>query len=436
MKPKALRSQREVEYEAAKKLSKKGYRAETELAATKAALEAAEAMVSLTEEELSRTVIRAPFTGFIDDRAMEIGDYLDTGDPVATLVDLERMLVVAQVSERKVGHLVVGSTGHARLIGGEIVEGRLRFVSAVADPATRTFRVELEVDNRDHRIADGVTAELRLPLAEVPAYHLSPAVLTLGDNGGDRRQGGGQRPSGRLPSCRNRRQRPRWSLAGGTTGRADADHRRTGVRQGGSGSAPLRFRDPGRTRTGASLMNALIDAALSHARTVLSTLVLILVAGSFAYVAVPKEAEPDINIPILYVTLFHEGISPEDAERLLIKPMESELSGIEGVKEMRSTAYQGGGNVVLEFDAGFDVDLALADVREKVDIAKSELPEDAEEPSVHEINLSLFPVLVVTPLRAGAGTRTAAPGARPPRQDREHSRGAEGGDFRRPRRVG
>ena len=143
-------------------------------------------------------------------------------------------------------------------------------------------------------------------------------------------------------------------------------------------------------------MNAIIDAAVGHARTVLATLVLILIAGSVAYVTVPKEADPDINIPLIYVYMEHEGISPEDSERLLVKPMEEELRGIEGVKEMRSTAYLGGANVVLEFDAGFDADVALSDVRDKVDLAKPELPEETDEPTVHEVNFSLFPVLVVT----------------------------------------
>ena len=92
----------------------------------------------------------------------------------------------------------------------------------------------------------------------------------------------------------------------------------------------------------------------------------------------------------------HEGISPEDAERLLVRPMEQELRSIEGVKEMRSYASEGHGSVTLEFEAGVDIDEALADVREKVDIAKAELPEDTDEPLVEEINLALFPVLVVT----------------------------------------
>ena len=88
---------------------------------------------------------------------------------------------------------------------------------------------------------------------------------------------------------------------------------------------------------------------------------------------------PDVTIPILYVNVVHEGISPEDAERLLIKPLETELRGIDGVKEMRSTAHLGGANVLLEFEAGFDADQALLDVREKVDLAKPELPSEAEE---------------------------------------------------------
>jgi multidrug efflux pump len=143
-------------------------------------------------------------------------------------------------------------------------------------------------------------------------------------------------------------------------------------------------------------VSAVIEAAMGRARTVLAALVLILIAGAYAYVTVPKEAEPDIQIPVLYVNVGHEGISPADAERLLVKPLEQELRNLEGVEEMRSTSFLGGANIVLEFEAGFDVDLALADVREKVDLAKPELPEDADEPTVHEINLSLFPVLVVT----------------------------------------
>lgn len=142
-------------------------------------------------------------------------------------------------------------------------------------------------------------------------------------------------------------------------------------------------------------MKSFIDQAVQHARPVLLILVFLLIAGGATYIGIPKEAEPDVAIPIIYVSMHHEGISPEDAERLLIRPMENELRSIEGVKELRATASEGHASVTLEFEAGFDSDAALADVREKVDIAKAELPEETDEPLVNEVNVALFPVLVV-----------------------------------------
>jgi len=124
-------------------------------------------------------------------------------------------------------------------------------------------------------------------------------------------------------------------------------------------------------------------------------LALLILAGIVSYISVPKEAEPDIDIPQIYVNIIHEGISPEDAERLLLRPMETELRSIEGLKELRATGSEGSGVIILEFDAGFDADQALADVREKVDLTRNELPADSEEPFVQEINTSLIPVITV-----------------------------------------
>ncbi len=138
-----------------------------------------------------------------------------------------------------------------------------------------------------------------------------------------------------------------------------------------------------------------VDYAISHTRLTIAILLFLLAAGFSAYLTIPKEAEPDVTIPIVYVNVTQSGISPEDAERLILKPLETELKGVENVKEMRSAAFEGGGYVLLEFEAGFDSDAALADVRAKVDNAKSDLPSDADEPRVQEVNLSLFPVLVV-----------------------------------------
>jgi len=143
-------------------------------------------------------------------------------------------------------------------------------------------------------------------------------------------------------------------------------------------------------------MSTFINYAISHARLTLATLAFLLVAGLIAYQTIPKEAEPDVKVPIIYVQLTQRGISPEDAERLLIRPVETQLKSVTNVKEMRATGYEGGGYVLLEFEAGFNSDAALADVRAKVDQAKRDLPRDADEPSVQEVNLSLYPVLVVT----------------------------------------
>ncbi|WP_372971139.1 efflux RND transporter permease subunit [Marinobacter sp.] len=142
-------------------------------------------------------------------------------------------------------------------------------------------------------------------------------------------------------------------------------------------------------------MRTLIFAALDRSRTTFLTLVFLILGGIAAFQAIPKEANPDVTIPMIYVSMTLEGISPEDAERLLIRPMEQELRSLEGIKEMRGTASEGHASVMLEFDAGFDPDVALQDVREKVDTARSKLPQEADEPRVNEINVALFPVMSV-----------------------------------------
>ena len=143
-------------------------------------------------------------------------------------------------------------------------------------------------------------------------------------------------------------------------------------------------------------MNNIIAAAVHHSRALLSILVLVLIAGLGSYLTIPKESKPDINIPIVYVSMHHDGISPEDAERLLVRPMEQELRTIEGIKEMRSRAETSNASVLLEFDAGFDVDLAMREVRQAIDLVKPDLPDETDEPTAHEVNVGLFPVLVVT----------------------------------------
>ncbi|MBW3095716.1 efflux RND transporter permease subunit [Pseudohoeflea coraliihabitans] len=141
---------------------------------------------------------------------------------------------------------------------------------------------------------------------------------------------------------------------------------------------------------------SVVDLAIRNARLTIAVLFFLVLAGTLAYIDIPKEAEPDVQIPVIYVSMSYQGISPEDSERLLLRPMETKLKSISGIKEMRATAYQGGGNVVIEFQAGADLDKALEDVRNKVSDAEAELPAGADEPSVNEVNISEFPVLVVT----------------------------------------
>ncbi len=150
----------------------------------------------------------------------------------------------------------------------------------------------------------------------------------------------------------------------------------------------------------------IIETAMSRSRTVLLSLAVVLVAGVTAYLTIPKEAEPDIEIPMIYVHITHDGISPEDGERLLVRPMEQELRTIEGIKEMTANAYEGGANVLIEFDAGIDTDKALADVREKVDMAKAKLPNETDEPTVNEVKMSRFDPMLVLNLAGNVPERT------------------------------
>ncbi|MDJ0710344.1 MAG: efflux RND transporter permease subunit [Woeseiaceae bacterium] len=149
-----------------------------------------------------------------------------------------------------------------------------------------------------------------------------------------------------------------------------------------------------------------IQLAMLRSRTVVLSLLVILIGGIVAYMTIPKEAEPDIEIPVVYVSIEHDGISPEDAERLLVRPMEQELRSIEGVKEMTANAYEGGANVQIEFDAGIDTKQALQDVREKVDLAQAKLPGETEEPTVNEVKMSRFDPMLVLNLAGDVPERT------------------------------
>ncbi len=142
-------------------------------------------------------------------------------------------------------------------------------------------------------------------------------------------------------------------------------------------------------------MKKIIDFAFSHVRAILLILVFLFLAGWQSYQKIAKESAPDVPIPIIVVSVAQEAVSAQDAERLLLKPLEKELKSVEGIKEISGSSSTGMASVTLEFDAGFSNEKALLDVREKVDLARAELPDDAKEPQIKEVNVALFPILSV-----------------------------------------
>lgn len=138
-----------------------------------------------------------------------------------------------------------------------------------------------------------------------------------------------------------------------------------------------------------------IGTAVNRSRTVVSLLVAIMLLGMFSYATIPLESNPDVSVPVFIVTVPHEGISPEDAERLLARPMEFELKTLDGVEEINSYSGEGSATIVVEFDFEVDLDQALLDVREAVDKARVEIPSTAEEPIIEEVSASDYPIITI-----------------------------------------
>ncbi|WP_339714577.1 efflux RND transporter periplasmic adaptor subunit [uncultured Sneathiella sp.] len=179
----ALVRQREIEYNASQKLNKKGFSADTTLASAKALLDSANAQVTAMKIRLNDLVINAPFDGYIEERNAEVGDFVKDGNTIATIVESDPLLITGQISELQVGDISVGGEGSAKLVTGETVTGEIKFIGSMADPETRTFRVELEVPNEGYKLRSGVTAEITFKTNSVEAHFLSPAYLTLNDSG-------------------------------------------------------------------------------------------------------------------------------------------------------------------------------------------------------------------------------------------------------------
>lgn len=175
--------QRELEFAARDKLMNESYVSEAQLQEAAAMLETARAELARAELDIDHMVIRAPFDGALQDRGLEVGAYVKSGDPVATFVDERKLIVSANVSEFDAKYVSMGQSGSALLATGQEVEGVIRYVAPVADEATRTFVVELVVDNTAGDYRGGITAKLRIPAETVFAHKISPSLLTLDDDG-------------------------------------------------------------------------------------------------------------------------------------------------------------------------------------------------------------------------------------------------------------
>ena len=180
---KARLQQRRIHYEAMAALAKKGLSSKEALATAKADIDAATAAVEQVEVEIARTRLRAPFDGLLLEGHAELGDYLKQGDRFARIIDLDPILFVGSVTEQSVAGLRRGLPAVARSLGGPEIRGTLSYIAPSADPAARTYRIEVEAENPGHRIREGLTADIIIEVDTMMAHFVTPALLTLADDG-------------------------------------------------------------------------------------------------------------------------------------------------------------------------------------------------------------------------------------------------------------
>ena len=180
---KALRQQRQIEYNAARELQDRGFQSEVRLAEARAMLESAQAAVKRAEISLEDTTVKAPFAGTVDSLPIELGDYLSAGDPVAHLVDLSAVKVVGFITEREIARINDSDIeGTAQFLNGQAFTGKLTHIAKTADPQTRTFRVELTIPNVSERLIAGLTARMSIPLTAAPAHLVPLSAITIDDH--------------------------------------------------------------------------------------------------------------------------------------------------------------------------------------------------------------------------------------------------------------
>ncbi len=180
---KANYAQSDNEYQAANKLSRQGLQSTLSMEAASAQREAARAQVQAAELELSYVSINSPIDALLENIAVEEGDYIERGAQIATLVDNSSLLVTGRVSQQHIRDIKNGQAAIANLVTGETLQGSVTFISSMADNTTRSFEVEILIDQPPQSIVTGISAEIIIPVETLMAHKVSPAVLALGDDG-------------------------------------------------------------------------------------------------------------------------------------------------------------------------------------------------------------------------------------------------------------
>ena len=178
-----LLAQRKIQYQAEEKLVKRGFNSRVRLAEAQAQLSSAKAQLKQVQVDLNKTTIRAPFTGILNGQFVEVGDYVSKENAVFSFVDLDPVEVEGFLTESQVVQVTRGKEAQVRLLNGEVLSGKITYISSVADTSTRTFPIEVTLANSDHSIREGLTANIQIPVQEKSAHKISPSILSLADNG-------------------------------------------------------------------------------------------------------------------------------------------------------------------------------------------------------------------------------------------------------------
>lgn len=179
----AFLKQREIQVQAARELAKQSFQSQVRLAEAEAQFAQAEADVERFALDLANTRVKAPFDGVLDTRLVDPGAFLNNGDRLGTVVDLDPIKITAQISERNVSEAKLGMTAKIVLTDGRTIEGQVSYIASVSDPNTRTFTIEATAPNPDGQVLAGLAAQLRLPFGQNVAHLISPSVMTLSDEG-------------------------------------------------------------------------------------------------------------------------------------------------------------------------------------------------------------------------------------------------------------